>query len=105
MIIIFSYLKIVTLLGDKMPDSKSISDLKQKSKFLEELVEQKKQKNDALNKLVYEKNKQIIELKRKMEYLLQEQKYEVLEILHSLKTGEIEDELLNQLLEKYNTGN
>jgi hypothetical protein len=77
--------------------------LQEKSKFLELLVKQKKEKNDALNKLVYEKNKQIIELNRKIEYLLQEQRYEIMEILHSLKNGEIDDEMLNQLMEKYNS--
>lgn len=86
-----------------MAKEESLTSLKQRSKFLEQMVGHKKEKNDALNRLVYEKNRQIVELNRKIEYLLQEQRYEVMEILSSIKNNEIDDEMLNQLMEKYNT--
>lgn len=83
--------------------SNQMEILNLKKKFYEQIVIGKKQKNEQLNNLIYEKNKQIIELNRKIEYLIQEQKYELIEILQSFKHGEINEELLSQLMEKYNT--
>ena len=86
----------------KSKKTDSLQQLKTKAEFYEKLVQEKKIKNETLNKLLYEKNKQIIELNRKIEYLLQEQKYEVIEILQSLNKAKFDEDLLSHFVEKYN---
>ena len=81
--------------------SETLESLKIKSEFYEKLVHEKKLKNDSMNKILYEKNKHIIELNRKIEYLLQEQKYEIIEILQSLRKNGFDDNLLSHFIEKY----
>ncbi len=81
--------------------SETLESLKIKSEFYEKLVHEKKLKNDSMNKILYEKNKHIIELNRKIEYLLQEQKYEIIEILQSLRKNGFDENLLSHFIEKY----
>ncbi|MBT3408585.1 hypothetical protein HOD20_03985 [archaeon] len=82
---------------------KSIENIKLNLKFYEKIIDEKKQKNETLNKLLYERNKQIIEMNRRIEYLIQEQKYEIIEIIQSINKDNIDKELLRQLVEKYNS--
>ena len=82
---------------------KSIENIKLNLKFYEKIIDEKKQKNETLNTLLYERNKQIIEMNRRIEYLIQEQKYEIIEIIQSINKDNIDKELLRQLVEKYNS--
>ena len=85
---------------------KDIKNKKNSDKFFyETLISEKKQKNDALSKVLYEKNKLVIELSRKIDYLIQEHKFEVNEILDNLNNEKIDPSFFNELKQKYEEHN
>ncbi|MBN2367707.1 hypothetical protein JXC34_01715 [Candidatus Woesearchaeota archaeon] len=58
-------------------------NLKAQIDHYKELISSAKRHNTVLNELLHEKNKRVMELNQKIEYLLQEQKYEILELIKS----------------------
>ncbi len=73
-----------------------INELKTKIDFYKNTIAEVKKYNTVLNDLLHEKNKKVMELNQKIEYLLQEQKYEILELFKS--DEEIEN--IKQLLKE-----
>jgi hypothetical protein len=78
-------------------NNKEILDLK--IRFYSQLLALAKQHNQSLSELLNEKNKKMMELSQKIEYLMQEQKYEILELLNSIENY---DNIKNRLKEDKN---
>jgi len=82
-----------------------VKEFKIKIDSYKKIIEDKKKYNSVLNDFLHEKNKKVMELNQKIEYLLQEQKYEILELIRSDEDIENVKQLIEENTKKNEENN